>query len=536
MGKISSDGHIPFELLSAWFDGEIEESDRQQIADHLHTCAQCQHELQQIANIQRKLRKQRELDPGTRVVDAVAFQIRRGVPMSQRKISTGIAIGSLAGLAAAVAIIFGFVTIFHSLASGTKNPVATATTSVVAKTPPIPTPSVQPITPTSTLITSFAPQLTIYDAASFSAIPIAALNSTNLYYSVHGGSLQSAPLPHPTGYLLQILGWSADQTRLMVGTDTMLLFNTQTGKFEDMGIPSIYRQSGPFFSGCPCQWIGNRYFAFMQQVGKYTENISIIDTTTHALVSLPTFMQQQIPIDTTLASDGTSLYFLDAGTSFNANGNTCTRAALYKFTPSTDTLAEVFELKNALIFIAPQGAIGSIPTSPSYVQAVIAPITASVFYTYYTGTQTFGCLPSAQDTTIYQNAAGATTVLQGHPAYNPNISLDGTSATILTGTVTANTPSPGYTSVNLTDILQFSPPSGNVVDLKIPTNVTIPAFPGMIRVPGSNMLLYSGVPTSEGQATIQDVTYYGIAPGSSTPVPIFKIQGNVYTMSFTGPT
>jgi hypothetical protein len=76
--------NITAETLSAWRDGLLEESEAEEISQHLRTCQACQQQERDFDRIAALLRRQRELDPGTQVWQGVRVRLlQRGVDPTQ---------------------------------------------------------------------------------------------------------------------------------------------------------------------------------------------------------------------------------------------------------------------------------------------------------------------------------------------------------------------------------------------------------------------------------------------------------------------
>lgn len=132
------DEHISSEALSSWRDGYPQGQDANWMRQHIATCRACQETLARFDEVTLVLRRQRELDPGDRIVRAM--RDRASEPARRRSARSRRRWGGLAALASVAAVLLLFTGLFSYLShvrdTGT---IPTSKATPTATIPPIPT-------------------------------------------------------------------------------------------------------------------------------------------------------------------------------------------------------------------------------------------------------------------------------------------------------------------------------------------------------------------------------------------------------------
>ena len=132
------DEDISSETLSSWRDGFSQGRDAEWLRQHIATCRACQETLAHFDDVTLALRRQRELDPGDRIVrvmrEHASAPVRHHPARSHRRW------GGLAALASVAALLLLFTGLFSYLSYvRDTSTISTSKATPTATIPPIPT-------------------------------------------------------------------------------------------------------------------------------------------------------------------------------------------------------------------------------------------------------------------------------------------------------------------------------------------------------------------------------------------------------------
>jgi hypothetical protein len=140
--------------LSAWRDTLLPPAEMERVRGHVRSCGTCQAQLARYDEVARALRRQREIEPGDRVVEGVRQSIlhqspRRWTPSSR-------AWGSVSALASVAAVLLLFVYVLEIGPLGHLRPGRQATAVPMVTPTPTPVPTIGP--------SAFTPVVPLQDA------------------------------------------------------------------------------------------------------------------------------------------------------------------------------------------------------------------------------------------------------------------------------------------------------------------------------------------------------------------------------------
>ncbi len=116
--------HISSETLSAWRDDHLPPAELARLGPHVAICAACQARLAGFDEVARALLRQRNLDPGDRILDGVR---RRAAQRPQRgRLLHGRVWGELGALGSVAAVLILFIYVVAVLGVGRGHPIGPA--------------------------------------------------------------------------------------------------------------------------------------------------------------------------------------------------------------------------------------------------------------------------------------------------------------------------------------------------------------------------------------------------------------------------
>lgn len=439
------------ETLSALRDDLLSGDEAARLREHLPSCAACQARLNEYDEVARALLRQRELEPGERIIRGVRRRVGEG--RAPRQLARQRLLSGLGGLASVAAVLLLFLYVFGQQPG--RGPTHSGTPTVSR-------------TPSVTATTTSNGPFQMADARVAQQISIAYVQNNDVWIGLRGArptQVTHLGLSTPDS-LTWGLVWSADQSKLLaVANDDAhaatvapraWIVTTATGAVN--ALPQATATS--LAAGCEmtCSWLGDRYIAHANPAVAATHYLEyqIYDTQTQR--DLTTALDKQ-PV-TTLETRGAAIYFSPYTVSPEPTPGTISRFDL----ASNTITPNVFTAPGPLVSQGIPAANWDISADGSRIVyefgfgLSVAPCATPPCYTYLQDR-------SGKVTTLFpgyqsQAATGATMLS------NLTIAPDGKTAAVLLGATSATSGTPAG-SVSA-DVLEQPTPAGAVVENGLP--------------------------------------------------------------------
>ena len=438
---------IETETLSALRDELLPASDAARLREHVPSCAACQARVAAFDEVARALLRQRELEPGDRILRGVRRRAAEGRGMralTRRRVWSG-----LGALASVAAVLLLFIYVFGQQGGRGAGP--------LAGTPPSTRGPSATTTTSSATSTPASGPYKVSDAAIARQLNIAYVQNDEVWIGVRGA--QPVQVTHlslpPQNRLDWRLIWSDDGSKLLaVANDNppaqvtrprVWIIATSTGSVTDA--PSLGAADLSLGCGQACWWLGDRYIVHVNpNLGTpHSQQYEVYDTQTQRDISTAL---DKLPI-TELEVRGNAVYFSGYSVSQPPTPSTIDR-----FDIATNSItAGVFTTPAALVSEGIPVANWDISADGS-----------KIVYLFGSGLTTH--CPNTVCYTYYQDASGTYALFPGYqsqaadgvrPLSDLVLSPDGRTAAVLFGT---NTGTPAGATQE--DILQQGTPSGGV--------------------------------------------------------------------------
>jgi hypothetical protein len=438
---------VESETLSALRDDLLSGDVAARLREHVPSCAACQARLYDYDEVARALLRQRELEPGERILRGVRRRVVDG--RAARRIARRRLWSGLGGLASVAAVLLLFLYVFGQ--NGGSGPTHPGT----------PTASRGPsVTASATATTTTSGPFQVADPTIANQLNIAYVQNNDVWIGLRGARPTQAThlgLTTPDSLMWRLV-WSADESELLAtanddahaATVAPRAWIIATATKAVTALPQA--TSANLGGGCEmtCSWLGDRYIAHANPTAAATHYLvyQIYDTQTRR--DLTTALDK-LPV-VGLETRGAAIYFSPYAVSPGPTPGTISRFDL----ASNTITPSVFTAPGPLVSQGLPAANWDISSDGS-----------SIVYEFGFGLST-RC-PSPPCYTYYQDRSGAVTAL--YPGYqsqaaagtealtNLVISPDGRTAAVLFG---SSTPTPGGVGAVSEDILQQPVPDGAV--------------------------------------------------------------------------